>query len=461
MKKVILFLFFFSSLHSQVFDTLYLPDTLGGCADLDEFIFNPIMNRIYVWSVRSHSLGNLDCETGERLKPFRDIHDRSVYNQNNNYLYSTLRDTNLTIFVIDCSTQIVIDTVVIHFGMLVGLPSLTVNVATNKIFCTTNRSYAPPDESTYTYIIDGQTNQIIGRVKTFYKVVQHSTRAIAYSYDPGRIPDAPIYIIDAENDTISDTIAPPESFRYYNLLLSSETERLYAVAFSYQFPYNLLHIINSVNNQVIGEMQLPISLYHVAQLTYNSINNKLYISTFELSPNDKIYIIDLNYLQIVDSIILPFPRIGKLIYNPNNNHLYLLDNYESSVKVIDGVSNQMIDEIPLPYPAGHPILNLNLNKLFLHDAYNIYIIDCNQRCLERYFKMAYMNQYMMWQPVTNRLYINDVCGDTFSSILTVYNANTNLPIKVLDLSDYVPPGEWFYHFTTATLVNKIDRKSVV
>ncbi|MDH5185924.1 MAG: T9SS type A sorting domain-containing protein [candidate division WOR-3 bacterium] len=444
MKKVFIELLYFSFLFSQVFDSLYLPDSLGGCADLNAFIFNPIMNRIYIWSDRSDNMGVLDCAGGERLKPIHSIPSDAnqhtscnfVYNPNNNNLYtSSYRDgrSDSLVYVIDCSTQVIIDTIIVDLDSA-NFSIGGINIPANKIFLTIGD---------YTYLIDAATNQVIGRLETSGDFVHHQNRKIAYNYY-FRL-EKPIYVIDADNDTISDSIVPPPTFRYYNLLLSSETERLFAVAFSYQFPYNLLHIIDCVSNQIIGELQLPVSSSDIRSLSYNSANNKLYVTA------GKIYIIDLNSIQIVDSLNLS----AQLIYNVNTNHLYALTWLLSSVPVIDGETNQIIDEIPLPYPPYYGFLHPTFNKLYLTDWANIFIVDCNQRRLERYFKVAYLNQYMMWQPVTNRLYINDVCGDTFSSILTVYDANTHFPIKVLDLSDFVPSGEWFYHFTTATQVNKI------
>jgi hypothetical protein len=348
--------------------------------------------------------------------------------------------------VIECSTQTIIDTININSN--IASSSLDINVPANKVYLTVDS----------TFVIDASSNRVIKKIRKFGKVAHHTNRKIFYGYYPWE--EKPIYIIDAENDTILDSIIPSPSFQYDNLLLSSETERLFAFSFSNQFHCYLLQIVNCITNQVIDELQIPASNPFIDYLTYNSFNNKLYLTTHNLYPNEKIYIIDLNTVQIVDSLLRPYGGRKVLIYNSNANQLYLLE-YSFQIEVIDGATNQIIDEIPIPYPPylnidfNFYVFNAALNKLYLNDADNIFIIDCNQRRLEKAFKMGYLNQHIMWQPVTNRLYINDVCHDTFSLILTVYDASTNLPLKVLNFSQSVPSEECFWHFTTATQVHKI------
>lgn len=411
---------------------------------MDAFIFNPIMNRIYIWSARSQTIGALNGETGERLKPIHDVHGRSIiYNPNNNCLYSILRDSLVSLFVIDCSTWTLIGTIKIRLNPTRDL-SFDINLPANKIYITASFYQ---HESIYTYVIDARINQFIKRLKTSPSIVHHKIRRIAYNYYPGQF-SSPIYIINCASDTIVDSILPPPDLQWGSLFVVSEIDRLIAVADSYWTTTSLLHIIDCQTNRIVGKLQLPILARHIVWFTYNSVNNKLYLS---VAPG-KVYIVDLNSIQIVDSINLG----GRLIYNPNTNLLYTLYTLSGPlILVIDGETNRIIDEIPIPLLPQEIILNPISNKLFLHDGFNILIVDCHQRRLERCFKMAYVNQYMMWQPVTNRLYINDVGRDTFSSILTVYDANTHLPLKVINLSSYVEPGEWFYHFTTATRVNKI------
>jgi DNA-binding beta-propeller fold protein YncE len=447
-KGFFCFLIFFSSLFAQVYDTLFIPDSLGGSADLDGFVFNPIMNRIYCWSNRSRTISVLDCETANRLKPIHNmpphlpVINLFTYNSNNNYLYVASRTTiaDSLVYVIDCSTQVVIDTVKADLYNY-ALPSFDVNIPANKIYLT--RHIPGMLESTYTYVIDARTNTLIKRFKSLPYTVHHKIRKVAYNFDTWDMvnPDLPLYIINCENDTIVDSIILPRGSEFDKAFVISEIDHLFISR------SDSLIVINCANNNIVGQLQLPMP--YILSSVYNPINNKLYVSV----PG-RTYIIDWNLVQIVDSIML---GVRCLVYNPNTNHLYLVDQTRSII-VIDCATNQVIDEILLPYSvdtnAGyvfHPILN----KLYLTNSQNLYIIDCIQRQLEHCFKMAYLNQHMIWQPITNRLYINDICADTFSSILTVYDANSHQPIKVLDLSDYVPPEEWFYHFTTATQVNKI------
>ncbi|MEO0079429.1 MAG: hypothetical protein ABIK44_01970 [candidate division WOR-3 bacterium] len=452
---------------AQVLDTLYLPDSLGGSSELEgdvptgltPYTFNSVMNRLYLYSSPSDNIVVLDCQNDERTTAIHDVIPRSpwltwailAYNPNNNCLYRGMRGNSYSnidslLFVTNCSTQAIVDTITIHpeGRRILYSRYLGVNIPANKLFW----SVSLDSEGPVTYIIDAQTNEIRTRIQVPPIMVHHQQRPVAYSYptDYGDY-NIPISVIDAANDTVIDTIQPPDGVSYHKVLLVSDIERMFVGAHYYYDP-GRIRIVDCLTNEVIGDVPLPIRGREIAQLAYNSCNNRLYVRT----SSSKVYVIDLDSNQVTDSILLQ-REIWSMVYNPNANHLYIAASHE--VMVYDGATNGLIDEIAVPHRAMYTFLHPDANKLYVANSECISVIDCAQRQLMRCFKVAYLNRDMMWQPVTNRLYFNDIFRDDSSAILVVYDANTNLPLKVVNLAPHCPPEEWFYHMTTATRPNKI------
>ncbi len=440
---------------AQPFIPLYLPDSLGGCADFNEFIYNPVMNEVYVWSARSGTLGILDARTAERKRPWHISGNIFAHNPNNNRLYVTTtyrasREDDTFAIVYDCSTRAVIDSLIIPNRGQLKSRGMSVNLPANKIFW-----YAGWDDLDVTFIFDAVTNEFRGKIDKG-PFIHHPLRPVAYVCETYPSMEDPfLYVLDVENGSIVDTILPPLDCAYHQpLLVASAEERLFAPACVPKTPrLDRLQVINCLNNQLLGEVQLPGEVWDMA---YNPINNKLYVACELPWPRDRTaYVIDVASIQLTDSFDIPLIPNPKLFYNPNTNHLYVpAYGPGRGICVFDGATNQLITEIFSP--RGDGIMVPQTNRLFLNNrGFNIVLIDCDQLRLERFFKMGFINQNLMWQPITNRLYINDTGRDSMSSILVVYDAHTLQPLKVLDFCGKVKTGEWFYDLTTATEENKI------
>ncbi|MBM3315469.1 hypothetical protein FJY71_06485, partial [candidate division WOR-3 bacterium] len=436
-----------SPLTAQPFKNLYLPDTLGGCADFDEFILNPVMNQVYVWSDRSNTLGVLDAATAERHRPFWNIPPHAGYlswtgfalNPNHNRLYAATgyggnAPTDTFALVYDCSTRAIVDTLSIP-GQTGSTPQLlSMNIPSNQVFWS---AYSPSGDSYFSYVFDASTNELRTTVRKEWSA-HHETRPRAFSCPRyAYILEEPLLFLDVALDSIDDSILPPPGHSFHQpLLVASGAERLFALACRLaEIRADRLYVIDCLNNQVLGEVQLP---GEVTALAYNSANSKLYAAC------GKTYVIDAATVELTDSLDVS----GHLFYNSNTNHLYVsVWGPDRGLCIYDGATNRLVTELQVPGYAG--ILVPSTNKLFLRDGgFNVVLIDCDRLALERCFKVAFVNQNLMWQPVTNRLYVNDVCRDSFSSILTVYDAHTLRPLKVLDFRGRVEPEEWFYDLAT-------------
>ncbi len=438
----------------QPFKPLYLPDSLGGCADLDTLFYNPRMNELYILSNRSQALGSLDAQTGERKKPIHNFYQSDhyltwsalAYNPNNNRLYLARNysmgqyPNDLFALVYDCSTRMVIDTIFIRSQCQFPIGAISINTSTNQVFLT---------QCTLAFIVDGNTGAFIKQIRG-RPFIHHPSRPITcLEKGPALgIYGQAIYSFDCITDSIVDSIIlPPEWVFHSPALIAPESDLLFIPVDSGGTPwYDRIYIINCLTNQVLGMVQMPGGVDYLA---YNPVNGKLYAGWEDYNTQNT-YVIDAPTAQIADSL----NAFGELYYNPNRNLLFIPTYRSPFVNVFDGATNRLVAQIPAPGWGG--LMIPETDKLFMvDDGFNIGMIDCNQLELEKFFKMAFVNQGLVLNPVTNRLYVNDACRDSMSSILVVYDVATLEPIGILDYRHQVEPEEWFYDMASAPRVNKI------
>ncbi|MEO0051224.1 MAG: hypothetical protein ABIK11_01590 [candidate division WOR-3 bacterium] len=437
-------------LPAQPFKLLYLPDSLGGCADFDTLFYNPRTNEVYVWSGRAGNLGVLDASTGERKRPW--VLDPPYYltwnqfalNPVTNRMYTARtyggrRDDDTFAVVYDCSTRSPVETLFVNRnGMEFQSNYLSVNTASDQFFWSVSLGGV-----NRTYIFDAQTGELrkIGPAGPF---IQHPCRPVAYqghySYS--------ITVWDCTTDSIIDSIAAPPGFRRFNFwvsMIAPDSELLFVAGDSEWMIAQHLFVISCRNNQIIGRLRFADQLASWACCDYNPFNNKLYVAT-----NTKTFVIDPVRCQIVDSL----GDRGALYYNPVHNLLFRATVASDFIDVFDGATNQLVAQIQAPGSDG--VMIPEVDKLFLREGGgNIVMVDCCRLQLERYFKMGYGNQALTLNPNTERLYVNDVMRDTMSSILVVYDAHTLQPLGVRDYRHQVDPAEWFYDLCPAPPENKI------
>lgn len=205
-----------------------------------------------------------------------------------------------------------------------------------------------------------------------------------------------------------------------------------------------LLVISCRNNQIIGRLKFADQLALQVWCDYNPFNNKFYVAT-----NTNNFMIDPVRCQIVDSL----GGSGSLYYNPVHNLLFRATAASDFIEVFDGATNQLVAQIQAPGNDG--VMIPEVDKLLLKESGNIVIVDCCRLQLERYFKMGYVNQALTLNPNTGRLYVNDVMGDTMSSILVVYDVHALQPLGVRDYRHQVDPAQWFYDLCPAPPENKI------
>lgn len=450
--SILLFLFLSLSL-AQPVRTLYIPDGLGGNSYLSSLVYNQVLDRIYVYSSRSENIVTLDCGTNHRLTPLHNISPNFVFNPGNNRLYHVrLADDSsaVTVYVVDAVTGLTVDSVVIAPGTRFWpMLKLDLSIPAQKVYCTTFSLSG----DTVTHVIDCRTSRLIGRIPGLHWLTVFDTvRSYAYICTP-----AAVYTFDCEQDQITDSVTAPPDFQYLHIHLFPERELLTATLYSPTAP-GRVQLIDCRNHRINGEVEIPVSGLSIAAHVLNTVNNKLYVLTPNSDPVAKIYVIRLDSLVISDSMLFPLYRTPyRILYNPQSNHLYAVSEsrYDELFYVFDAGSDSLLDVFERWFAVEDWLLHPARNRLYCIDQSCVHIFDCAMRRFETAIKAGYLNERIMWQPVTNRLYVNDVTGDTFSTLLIVYDGHTNEYLKTVDLSNQLSPAEWFFHFTTATAENKI------
>ncbi|MEO0025856.1 MAG: hypothetical protein ABIK54_03755 [candidate division WOR-3 bacterium] len=451
--RAMVLVLFLSVALAQPVRTLYIPDSLGGNSYLRSLVYNPVLDRIYIYSSKSENIVTLDCGTNQRLIPHHDISPNFVFNPGNNRLYHVrlVDDSSaVTVYGVDAVTGLTVDSVVIAPGTRFWpMLKLDLSIPAQKVYCTTFSLTG----DTVTHVIDCRTSHIIRQIPGLHWLTVFDTvRSYAYICTP-----AAIYTLDCEQDQITDSIAAPPDFQYLDLYLFPERELLTATLYSPTAP-GRVQLIDCRNRRVRGELEMPVSGLGIARQVLNTVNNKLYVLAPYTNTVAMIYVIPVDSLVISDSMLFPLYQIPYwLLYNPQSNHLYAASGsrYDILFYVFDAGADSLLDVFELWFHFEDGLVHPALNRLYCIDQSCVHIFDCARRKFETAIKAGYLNERIMWQPVTNRLYVNDVTVDTFSTLLIVYDGHTNEYLKTVDLSHQLQPAEWFFHFTTATAENKI------
>jgi len=111
----------------------------------------------------------------------------------------------------------------------------------------------------------------------------------------------------------------------------------------------------------------------------------LFPSRWELylgSDQDTISVVSTLNDSVLGRVVYEYYDIRGMVYNPAGAKLYLLCPYEGVVLVVSS-AGAVIAEIPTPslYRYVKPVLNLQLNRLYLPDYYWFGVIDCNSDTL--------------------------------------------------------------------------------
>ena len=265
------------------------------------------------------------------------------------------------------------------------------------------------------------------------------------------VPTTPIYIYPPQSVVGSFGSAQ------YNAGIASNNGFLYYAKLSTPTEVDVF----DTNNNLVTTITFPAS---VDVPVYNSINNKLYISS---SSTFAIYVVDCNTNTIITSFATtfsclngvfnsytntiywgatsfgvvitdctlnieistlplptPFVVVTYFVYNSNNNLIYFTDNGANDlVAVLDTQTNTYLPNITLPIGFGGAVLTLNeiTNTLYLSSNDDIGIVDCFTNTFVSFISFP-LGTGTFWgctDTINNIVYFSCVNGTTI--ILNGYN----------------------------------------
>lgn len=184
---------------------------------------------------------------------------------------------------------------------------------------------------------------------------------------------------------------------------------------------------------------------------YNPTNNTIYIAN---NGNDTVSVLDCNSNTIIVTIVLPATSAPSAItYNPLSNTMYVTNNGNNTVSVIDCNTNTIIGS-PIPVgsqPVGISYNTLNNTMYVSHNGSDdVYIIDCSTNLVVGLpISVGLGAAGISYSSVNNTMY---VCN-TFSDDVSVINCSTNLVISTIPVGTFPIRLEYNVISNTMYVVN--------
>lgn len=226
------------------------------------------------------------------------------------------------------------------------------------------------------------------------------------------VPNVPTYIY------------PPNSVQSTFGSTSSQFSAIASNGFLYtdDASTNILVYDTNNNNTLITTISLFGFIVGTGYITYNSINNRIYVSDI---ATPKIIVINCSSNTINSTIFISATAITST-FNFINNSLYLTS--VSSIIVVDIFTNSEITSIPIA--STYISFNSTNNLIYTSDSTsnNVSIIDCNTNT---FVGIIALNNpaYIQYCPNNNFLYIANNGGVE----IAIINASNNLLVNTLTI----------------------------
>ncbi len=267
-----------------------------------------------------------------------------------------------------------------------------------------------------------------------------------------------ILVISGHDNKIIATIHIPAgkdalgfSYQYQpsHLAADSKNGNVFVVAFrggmgTYDWDTSLF-VINGKSNQIMGTIDLGIYIMPGALITYDSVNNYLYISNRSwYVPQAIIYIVNASNNKIVtylyDDGSLPQTNYGwttpvSVDVNPRNGNIYVLNSvivnspYSCTLWVFDGTTNKLVAREAVgsfvkPIAGTFDLRNQNL---YIIDNQNVTVISSSNYEIEKEIKISPGLSNLVVDPENGNVYVTNSALNTVS----VINGYTNEFVKTI------------------------------
>ena len=257
------------------------------------------------------------------------------------------------------------------------LTEIAVNPTTNTIYV------ANVGDNTAVLVIDGTTNEVIDT----------------------------IYL---EHAFISEIAVNPTTNNIY--VVSSETDRV--------------QVIDGITNEVIDTISSP----NITGFAVNPTSNKFYMSSDDISWS----FVTFDGTTNEPIALLERFEFGEIAVNPTTNTIYVLDTFDNTIKVIDGTTNLIIDEINVEHSfTEYTIMAVNptTNTVYLSE-FNSRYLSVIDGTTNEVIDTIDVETVPIWEiavnPTTNTVYV----GHAVRSHLTVIDGTTNEVIGIIPVASH-------------------------
>lgn len=469
MNKYLIFIFSISLLSAQWFEgNLYLPDSFGGTCETHKITWNSIDDRIYLlgWT---QTFVTIDGESDEKIQPIRingntrSNYDWLEWNGGNNCLYiwcNPYPSFYDSLYIVDCQTRQTVN--VISFPRqnagAGNEAQMCASPVSNKVYLIKEDNHAGSGYDTLIYAIDGNTHQIIKRIRcNTYSVYHPDYPSLKWNpvnnclYAIGQTLDsntAGLAVIDCTIDSIiSFSPLPHEVLVERNsFVLDSLDNKLY---FSLDDTLGKgIYEFDCSSNTIVQRINIPnAENVDVIDFALDPGNNKIYYSNFY---SEFIYVIDIPSGTVTDSILVN-ENIEYLAFYPPNNELYCIRG--DTLSVIDLLTNS-VSRYGLPDEndvEARPFLHPIRGKLYLSRGVGeaVVIFDCLTKTVRNViFNGTLEVSGLLLNPIEHKLY----CSNGYRPYIFIFDSENQQAIRQLQVA---PNGERASCLGFASRQNKI------
>jgi len=227
--------------------------------------------------------------------------------------------------------------------------------------------------------MDARTGERIARIPAGLNIAAvcwNSTNNKVYSANCGyfeeRLQDSTVTIIDcATNQRIATlSLGPGPS----DLLYDPVGNRVYCATCAGHEPWghasDSLFVIDGSADTVIATLPAFGGIGGFSpSMALGTRHRKLYYTT-----SSSVVIVNCESTRVVGTLAMD--EVTGLVYNDSNEACYCAPGLEDAVFVIDGVTNEVVDTIPMTYRPGPFALNSATNRLYVPRAFGLSVIDC-------------------------------------------------------------------------------------
>lgn len=301
-----------------------------------------------------------------------------VVNSETNFIYVMRVGSVFNVTVIDGSTGELVK----HINTQIFFPG---GIALNEI---TNRIYAVDHEVLAYLVIDGITNEVIGRGPSgaieLCDPIPIESRALALKVNPqtNRIYLSAhivgncnqLLIIDGLNNEIIDFILIEGIEEPSGIVINSQTNEIYVITSGLDFRSTAHSIIkiDGETNEIITSRRFDVLL---SGIDIDPLTNNVYIGVVS-GDNYSVLVFDSNLENIISTIEVGDPFFGGLKLNPTTNHLFLAHHDSNRVSVIDTLTNDLVKTLEVGLGPGAIAINPISNRVYVlnHTSRSITVI---------------------------------------------------------------------------------------